>query len=529
MGPAGVDATTTLASALTAMDDRRQGSEAAPRTGPPQVQDSCPFADKRAMTNVEATPKVSRLASTRMRIVLAVIALLAFSSVEIAVVLRQISGIDPAHVHQDVRGAKLVFLGATIGFVLCVMAISLWSQIEIKKRLSEISHAAGSIADGDLQPDVHLLVHDFDEVGRSAGAVQRMLAELRTIADHAGRVASGDLSGELVPRSDRDELRRSLAGMTSGLRTMVTDLSLAAETVATVSGRVVIDAGEAGRAVDEIARAVNDVASGAERQVSAVVDVRSLSSDVALATQESARGATEAAGQATRARELAHAGAGAVGAASDAMLAVSGASAEVTRTIRALGERSTRIGSMVDTIGAIAQQTNLLALNAAIEAARAGEQGRGFAVVAEEVRKLAEESQQAAGSIASLVAEIQAETERAVSVVEDGAARTEDGVATVEAARASFAQIGEAVEVTSAHVAEIARAIGAIADSSQKVDADVGEVATVAEQSSAAAQQVAASSHETVASTQQIVASAEELTRSADELHRLAARFVLAR
>ncbi|MDX6732060.1 MAG: hypothetical protein QOC54_2008 [Baekduia sp.] len=480
------------------------------------------------MSTVEATPKVSRLASTRMRIVLAVIALLAFSTVEIEIVLHQISGIDPAHVQQDIRGAKTVFLGATIGFVLCVMAISLWSQIEIKKRLSEISRAASSIADGDLQPDVDLLVHDFDEVGRSAGAVQRMLAELRTIAVHAERVAAGDLSGELVPRSDRDQLRRSMAGMTSGLRTMVTDLSLAAETVAAVSGRVVVDAGEAGRAVDEIARAVNDVASGAERQVAAVVDVRSLSSDVAVATQESARGASEAADQATRARELAHDGASAVGAASDAMLAVSGASAEVTRTMRALGERSTRIGSMVDTIGGIAQQTNLLALNAAIEAARAGEQGRGFAVVAEEVRKLAEESQKAAGSIATLIAEIQAETERAVSVVEDGAARTEDGVATVEAARASFAQIGEAVEVTSAHVAEIARAISAIADSSQKVEADVGEVATVAEQSSAAAQQVAASSHETVASTQQIVASAEELTRSADELHRLAARFVLA-
>src|SRR3954452_5278376 len=270
------------------------------------------------MTEVDGSPKVSRLASTRMRIVLAVVALLVFCSVEIVVVLGKISAIDAHHVQDGVSSAKTAFVVGTLGLLACVVAMSLWSQIEIKKRLSEISRAANSIADGDLKPDVHLLVHDYDEVGRSAAAVQRMLGELRTISEHADRVAAGDLSGELLPRSERDELRRSLAAMTAGLRGMVTDLSQAAETVAAVSGRVVVDAGEAGRAVDEIARAVGEVAagarsrgalgvvevaSGAERQVASVVEVRGLSTTVAQATQDSARGAAEAADQATRARE----------------------------------------------------------------------------------------------------------------------------------------------------------------------------------------------------------------------------------
>src|SRR6185312_928154 len=116
----------------------------------------------------------------------------------------------------------------------------------------------------------------------------------------------------------------------------------------------------------------------------------------------------------------------------------------VGTAIQDLSTKSERIGGVVDTITAIAEQTNLLALNAAIEAARAGEQGRGFAVVAEEVRKLAEESQDAAGQISSLIGEIQGQTHQVVDVVAEGGRKTEDGVATVEQARAAFEQIGTA-------------------------------------------------------------------------------------
>jgi Methyl-accepting chemotaxis protein (MCP) signalling domain len=134
-------------------------------------------------------------------------------------------------------------------------------------------------------------------------------------------------------------------------------------------------------------------------------------------------------------------------------------SSSTTAAIGELGVKSDQISGIVETITAIAAQTNLLALNAAIEAARAGEQGLGFAVVAEEVRKLAEESRAAAGSIAALIGAIQADTRHTIDVVQDGARRTADSAATVERAREAFEAIGVAVDQMALRTTDIAAAV----------------------------------------------------------------------
>ena len=346
-----------------------------------------------------------------------------------------------------------------------------------------------------------------------------------------GRISNDEIGdiAEMVDEITADTATSIASYNTSldALASMIGAVGESAVVLSSASAQMASTSGEAGRAVGEIANAIGEVAAGAEKQVHTVEGARRLTDEMAEATRSSAESAAETARAAEAAREVATTGAASVAQATQAMAQVRAASSEATDAIRDLGSKSEQIGGIVSTITTIAEQTNLLALNAAIEAARAGEQGRGFAVVAEEVRKLAEESSQAARSISELIGEIQNETKRAVEVVELGGARTDEGAAVVEQAREAFDVINDHVQEMSGRVSQIAAAAQQLSATSSQVGEEVASVAAVAEQTSAATQQVSASTEETSASTEQIAASAQTLAATADELRALVGRFSL--
>jgi methyl-accepting chemotaxis protein len=367
-------------------------------------------------------------------------------------------------------------------------------------------------------------------LGRAKGsldAYNAMRADLEGFATTASQIADGDLTVEVTPKSAHDRLGQSFETMADKLRALVGEVREQATSLSGSSREMVQSSEEAGRAVEEIARAVAEVASGAERQVRSLESAQALTMQVAAATEASARVVLEANHSARQASESAEQGAQIVSEVTDAMHGVSEASGLVTEAMRELAEKSERIGGIVTKVTGIAEQTNLLALNAAIEAARAGEQGRGFAVVAEEVRKLAEESQGAAGSIAQLIGEIQRETARAQEVVAAGAERTEHGAQTVADARESFLHIATSVQGMTAQIDEVSAEITRISEGSADVSRGMSEVAAVAEQSSASAEQVSASTQETTASAQQIAATAMTLADRAGHLEHVLEQFTL--
>ena len=195
--------------------------------------------------------------------------------------------------------------------------------------------------------------------------------------------------------------------------------------------------------------------------------------------------------------------------------------------VDALGEQLKNIDSFVDTIAEIASQTNLLSLNASIEAARAGEMGKGFAVVASEISKLADQSNEAAANITSLIDEIMKNSNDAVVAMREGAQNVIDGTETVNEAGNTFGHIVDMVYSISEQSTRMSEIVSQLSDGTETIAENIRKIEDMSVSVADETQNVSAASQQQTASTHEVAEASDKLAENAQELQSFVAKFEL--
>ncbi|MDU4959097.1 MAG: methyl-accepting chemotaxis protein [Sporomusaceae bacterium] len=351
---------------------------------------------------------------------------------------------------------------------------------------------------------------------------------LLLLRDDCLRLAGGDLresESRLESEDEIGQLAKGFGQMRTNLRGLVAKLHSQSEQLAASSEQLTASADQSAQAANQVAISITDVATGAAEQLTAAGETAEVVNQISAGIQQVATAANGAAAQSEQAAAKAADGGRSVNQAIGQMTQLEQTVNASAGVVAELGARSQQIGQIVDTISGIAGQTNLLALNAAIEAARAGEQGRGFAVVADEVRKLAEQSQEAAKQIATLIGGIQGETDKAVAAMNDGTREVKVGAEVVNAAGQAFQEIVALVSDVSEQIKAIAASIDKMAAGSQQIVTAVARIDSLSQTASGEAQNVSAATEEQSASMQEIASSSQSLAKLAMDLREAVSQF----
>lgn len=343
----------------------------------------------------------------------------------------------------------------------------------------------------------------------------------------AGKIADGNLTGHVENKS-QDEigaLGSSLNRMIENLRHVIKEVTSMAEQVAHASQQLNASAEQSAQASHMVATSIVSIAEGASEQAVESSNIQEAAESVIHSVQAVAADTNHVLQNAMNAKKKIGEGRASIQEAVSQMNNITASTDSIQNSIEKLNQSSKEISDIVEMITGIAEQTNLLALNAAIEAARAGEAGRGFAVVADEVRKLAENSNQSSQQIAALVRSNLEDMKTAVEASRTGTRSVMEGISTVQTADKAFADIVTVIDDLTAQIQCIAKAIEAMESNNERMLQASVNISNTSGKNSDEAQSVSAAGQQQSASMHEISDAARGLASLAGDLQKEMKKF----
>ncbi|QDP99498.1 methyl-accepting chemotaxis protein [Lysinibacillus fusiformis] len=359
--------------------------------------------------------------------------------------------------------------------------------------------------------------------------IRTITRSLGSMIDAAKTMSAGDLRAKVVSKK-KDEigvLGKAFQKMSDSLRDVLSHIHEKSTSLLASSEELSAVTDENSRATERVSQAAIAVSEGIDKQTAKLVasfeTLEQVSDDIHQ-IYENTNSLTQ---KAEKAEATADIGQNVVASTQKQMRTIEGKINELSTDITTVNTYVKEIDEILAVITSISEQTNLLALNAAIEAARAGEHGKGFAVVADEVRKLAEQTNQSSSQVRQIITAIQREASKLATSMDTSHSEVTKGLQMFTQSEENFHEMKTFIEEINDQLHDVLEKSKTISANSHQVVGDMKVIEDISLSSKDEVEAMAQATVKQASAMQEIAATAEALEKYAEELQEEVRTFTL--